>query len=236
MENDYRQAYSQIMQQFYKNMASNSIHEYKETPEYILLETTLNSYRVDKRFYVHVADVIDKMKSALNVHITKYRTAVMQYLSKEVDSAITMKNTALKIVKIKNCIKQLEGQSKNYVQVSELDCEIDVIIEDLLPKQRESMEKFIIAKEKQIKKKMNSDQPRTISDTKLKEFLFRSVVECSAHPSKTNNALSKEDLIRQIKSGIHKKNMPKSFEQLSKLAICKLLFKHNKSADAEEDE
>ena len=69
-----------------------------------------------------------------------------------------------------------------------------------------------------------------VSDLKFKQFLFKTLEECNAYPSKTNNALSKEDMVKIIQDSMDKgsyKNMPKGYKSKSKKEICRLLFQFN---------
>ena len=68
---------------------------------------------------------------------------------------------------------------------------------------------------------------KEVSDKRIKRILFETLDECNAHPSKTNNALSKDDLVRTIEESMKKsvyQNMPKGYKTKSKKEICKLLF------------
>ena len=246
---DYSKNYREIMKILYDRInerSSDIIKTYNETKDKIILETKFETIiEIEKNTYSHIDVVIESTRNKIRMDISNYRRAVMQYLSGEEDGDQTkslldpvdeVRKAANGLLTDQEILKELISQKqmgKLYVSVDKIGEGDNQVIYDLSNKTKtmeEQMDEQLIEGEatlmKEIKKSMVAKKA-VVSDKQFKQFLFKTLEECNAYPSKTNNALSKEDMVKIIQNSMHKgsyKNMPKGYKSRSKKEICSLLF------------
>lgn len=248
MGDDYRDSYRQVMELLYDHVNNKSevIETYSETDDKIFLKTKYDKvFEVEKNTYSHIDVVIESTRNKIRMDISNYRRAVMHYLSKEEDGdriksllgpVDEVRKAANELLTDQEILKELISQKqtgKLYVSVDKIGEGDNQVIYDLSNKTKtidEQMSEQLIESEatliKEIKKNMVAKKA-VVSDKQFKQFLFKTLEECNAYPSKTNNALSKEDMVEIIQNSMHKgayKNMPKGYKSKSKKEICSLLF------------
>ena len=246
MSDEYSDSYRQIMGIFYDHVINKSdiVETYSETEDKIHLKTKYGKvFEVEKNTYGHIDDIIERIRNKIRLQFSNYRRAVMHYLSKEDDESDAplheVRKAATALLTDQEILKELISKKKEgklYLIIDKFGEEDNQVFYDLsndLSNINKTMDEQLIEGEailiKEIKKKMVAKKT-AVSDLKFKQFLFKTLEECNAYPSKTNNALSKEDMVKIIQDSMDKgsyKNMPKGYKSKSKKEICRLLFQFN---------
>lgn len=229
---DYSKNYREIMKILYDRInerSSDIIKTYNETKDKIILETKFETkIEIEKNNYIHIDVALENTRSKINRQFSSYRRAVMQYLSDDDVDENLIRQEAVKLLQERQNLKSLTSMKKN----GQLYVETDkgVLIDLLSTTSMDENNLKLEVREKKRIKKQNKNTIKEVSDEKFKEALlntFKTLDECNAYPSKTNSALSKEDMVKIIekymKNGLYQ-NMPKGYKTKSKKEICRLLF------------
>lgn len=204
---------------------------FKETPMKLIMKRNDETvYDLNKPKYVLIDSLIESNKSKLLQERKSLRQMVLKYLNSDEETAsismISDKIDRISLLKSKmskllsrknghrlhNLISDLKNIESQVVKdVKKKDVKKDVKIEKLKTKM----------KEKLIEEK-NTEE---LTEEDLKVFMFKSLKECMAHPSKKNNALSKDKLIaKMLENPKLKAKLPSSYRTKSKEELCRIIF------------
>ena len=185
-------------------------------------------YDLNKPKYKLIDHSIQSNKSKLvNVRKT-LRAMVLDYVTDD-ESKIKIENLTDKI----NRIKELESKLKNLFNRQKAHKFHNLVSDyETLESQVENntkMEKKLMQKKSKLKsemkKKLKEENTEELNEDDLKLFLFTTLKECAAHPSKKNKAISKKELIDIMLSNPKlKAKLPSSYQAKSKEELCKILF------------
>tara|TARA_B100000405_G_scaffold10349_1_gene9041 strand:- start:2417 stop:3124 length:708 start_codon:yes stop_codon:yes gene_type:complete len=231
---DYFKTYREIMKMLYDRIHNGSdiITSYNETKDKIILQTKFQTkFEIEKNNYIHIDDALENTRSKIKKQISSYRRAVMQYLSDDDVPESIIRNEAATILQEEQILNQLisaKKEGKLYVKTI-YGKDGQVIYDLLLPtKRKKTMDEQNLQLETNIKKDMKiTATTKQVPEKKIKQILFETLAECNAHPSKTNKALSKDDLVKIIEESMKRglyENMPKGYKSKSKKEICRMLF------------
>tara|TARA_B100000497_G_scaffold127985_2_gene172287 strand:- start:612 stop:1334 length:723 start_codon:yes stop_codon:yes gene_type:complete len=205
---------------------------FQETPaKFIMKRNNEIIYDLNKPKYKLIDYLIQSNRSKLANERKTLRAMVLDYVTDD-ESKIKIETLTDKI----NRIKELESKLKNLFNrkkahklhnlVSNYET-LESQVENNTKEQK--MEKKIMQKKSKLKsemkKKLKDENTEELNEDDLKLFLFTTLKECAAHPSKKNKAISKKELIDiMVKNPKLKAKLPSSYQAKSKEELCKILF------------
>lgn len=205
---------------------------FQETPTKLIMKrNNAIVYDLNKPKYKLIDYLIQSNRSKLANERKTLRAMVLDYVTDD-ESKIKVETLTDKI----NRIKQLESKLKNLFN-RQKDHKLHNLVSnyETLESQVENnteenkMEKKLIQKKSKLKsemkKKLKEENTEELNEDDLKLFLFTTLKECAAHPSKKNKAISKKELIDIMLSNPKlKAKLPSSYQAKSKEELCKILF------------
>lgn len=208
---------------------------FQETPTKLVMKRDNKTvYDLNKPKYKLIDSLIQSNRSKLVNERKTLRAMVFDYITDN-ESKIKMETLNDKI----NRIKEIEYKLKNLLirqkahkfhnLVSNYETlEAQVVNIENNAKEQEIQKKLMKKKSKlksELKKKLKDENTEELNEDDLKLFLFTTLKECSAHPSKKNKAISKKELIEiMVNNPKLKAKLPSSYQAKSKEELCKILF------------
>jgi hypothetical protein len=205
---------------------------FQETPTKLIMKRNNDIvYDLNKPKYKLIDHLIQSNKSKLVNERKTLRAMVLDYVTDD-ESKIKVETLTDKI----NRIKELESKLKNLFNrqkahklhnlVSNYET-LESQVENNTKEQK--MQKKLMQKKSKLKsemkKKLKEENTEELNEDDLKLFLFTTLKECAAHPSKKNKAISKKELIDIMVSNPKlKAKLPSSYQAKSKEELCKILF------------
>tara|TARA_B110000037_G_scaffold171240_1_gene194349 strand:- start:12690 stop:13412 length:723 start_codon:yes stop_codon:yes gene_type:complete len=205
---------------------------FQETPaKFIMKRNNEIIYDLNKPKYKLIDYLIQSNKSKILNERKTLRAMVLDYVTDD-ESNVKIETITDKI----NIIKERESKLKKlfirekahifHNLVSNYET-LESQVENNTKEQK--MEKKIMQKKSKLKsemkKKLKDENTEELNEDDLKLFLFTTLKECAAHPSKKNKAISKKELIDiMVKNPKLKAKLPSSYQAKSKEELCKILF------------
>lgn len=210
---------------------------FEETPSKLMMKKNNETvYDLNKPKYKLIDYLIQSNKSKLLKEMKTFRAMALEYITDE-ESKINSEVITTKI----NRIKEIKSKLRNLLIRQKKD-KLHNLVSDYqtLEIQIENADNKTKAKEQEIEKKLNKkkailkskmkkklqdENTEELNEDDLKLFLFTTLKECAAHPSKKNKAISKKELIDiMVKNPKLKAKLPSSYQTKSKEEICRILF------------
>lgn len=208
---------------------------FQETPTKLIMKRDNKIvYDLTKPTYKLIDSLIQSNKSKLLNERKTLRAMVLDYVT-EVDSKTKIETLTDKMTRI----KELESKLKNLFNrqkankfhnlVSNYEVLESQVVNIEHNTKEQKMEKKIMQKKSklkdELKKKLKDENTEELNESDLKMFLFTTLKECAAHPSKKNKAISKKELIDiMLKNPKLKAKLPSSYQTKSKEELCRILF------------
>ena len=208
---------------------------FEETPTKLIMKKENKIvYDLNKPKYKLIDYLIQSNKSKLMNERKTLRAMVLDYVT-DIETKIEISTLADKI----NRIKELESKLKNLFirqkanKFHNLISNYEILESQVVNVDNNTMEKKMEKKimqkksklKSEMKKKLKEENIEELNEDDLKIFLFTTLKECAAHPSKKNKAISKKELIDiMIKNPQLKAKLPSSYQTKSKEELCRILF------------
>ena len=209
---------------------------FEETPTKLIMKRNNEIvYDLNKPKYKLIDYLIQSNKSKLMNERKKLRAMIVDYITntESVISTEALTDNINRIKEIKSklmnlLIRQKKDKFHNLVSTYETIETQVVNVKNNITKEQEIEKKLIKKKSKlksEMKKKLKDENTEELNEEDLKLFLFTTLKECAAHPSKKNKAISKKELIDiMVKNPKLKAKLPSSYQAKSKEELCKILF------------
>ena len=206
---------------------------FEETPNKLIMKKNDEVvYDLNKPKYMLIDALINSNTNKLLESQKKYRTLVLKYLNDD-DDKITLdllSDRVNNILQIKSKLSKLISR-KNHFTFHNLISDYESIKPQIVnvnigeKTQKKTKDKTVKNLKSKLKEKLIDENTEELNEDDLKVFMFKSLKECAAHPSKNNNAVSKDKLITKILENPKlKARLPKSYRMKSKEELCKILF------------
>ena len=208
---------------------------FQETPTKLIMKRNNKTvYDLNRPKYQLIDSLIQSNKTKLVNERKTLRAMVLEYVTDE-ESKINVESLTYKIDRIneinsklkKLLTRQKEHKLHNLIsnhktletQVVNTEMNVkDQVIEKELMKKKSKLKS-------EMKKKLIDENTEELNEEDLKLFLFTTLKECAAHPSKKNKAMSKSKLIDiMLTNPKLKAKLPSSYQAKSKEELCKILF------------
>lgn len=208
---------------------------FQETPTKLVMKRENKTvYDLNKPKYKLIESLIQSNRLKLVNERKILRAMALDYItdneSKVKVETLTSKIDRIKEIesKLKNLlIRQKANKLHNLVSNYET-LETQVVNIENNAKEQKMEQKLMKKKSKlksEMKKKLKDENTEELNEDDLKLFLFTTLKECAAHPSKKNKAISKKELIDiMVKNPKLKAKLPSSYQAKSKEELCKILF------------
>ena len=208
---------------------------FQETPTKLVMKRDNKTvYELNKPKYKLVESLIQSNRLKLLNERKTLRVMVLDYITDN-ESKVKIETLTSKIERIKEIesklknllIRQKANKLHNLVSNYET-LETQVVNIENNAKEQKMEQKLMKKKSKlksEMKKKLKDENTEELNEDDLKLFLFTTLKECAAHPSKKNKAISKKELIDiMVKNPKLKAKLPSSYQAKSKEELCKILF------------
>lgn len=208
---------------------------FQETPTKLVMKRENKTvYDLNKPKYKLIESLIQSNRLKLVNERKILRAMALDYITDN-ESKVKIETLTSKIERIKEIeaklknllIRQKANKLHNLVSNYET-LETQVVNIENNAKEQKMEQKLIKKKSKlksEMKKKLKDENTEELNEDDLKLFLFTTLKECAAHPSKKNKAISKKELIDiMVKNPKLKAKLPSSYQAKSKEELCKILF------------
>jgi hypothetical protein len=204
---------------------------------------------IERPKYVLVSDHVKRLTKDLIKKKQEYRQLVYSYLFDNVKPDIKKISKYLEdLLKIEKDLKLMQKKNQNgdiyYHMIKDPKIlpdnkVVNEIVEKVIDnkadkkkpvtenseKEREKLFEEIENKAKKLFKKSIYNSKSPLTDKDMKVFLFKSLQECNTRPNKSNNSMSRENIIKEMLNNPKLlKRLPPGYQTKSKDEICKLLF------------
>jgi len=207
---------------------------FQETPTKLVMKRNNKTvYDLNKPKYKLIESLIQSNRLKLVNERKTLRAMVLDYIT-DTESKIKLETLTSKIdrikeieIKLKNLlIRQKANKLHNLVSNYEtLETQVVNIENNMEQKMEQKLLKKKSKLKSEMKKKLKDENTEELNEEDLKLFLFTTLKECAAHPSKKNKAISKKELIDiMVKNPKLKAKLPSSYQAKSKEELCKILF------------
>lgn len=208
---------------------------FQETPTKLVMKRENKTvYDLNKPKYKLIESLIQSNRLKLVNERKILRAMALDYITDN-ESKVKIETLTSKIERIKEIesklknllIRQKANKLHNLVSNYET-LETQVVNIENNAKEQKMEQKLMKKKSKlksEMKKKLKDENTEELNEDDLKLFLFTTLKECAAHPSKKNKAISKKELIDiMVKNPKLKAKLPSSYQAKSKEELCKILF------------
>lgn len=208
---------------------------FEETPsKFIMKRNHEIVYDLNKPKYMLIDSLIHSNKSKLANERKDLRALVFEYITND-ESKMSLEMLTVKINRIKEIKSKLDKllirQRKDIMHnlVSNYETLETQVVNAENNTDEQAIEKKLLKKKSKLKsemkKKLMDENTEVLNEDDLKLFLFTTLKECTAHPSKKNKAISKSKLIDiMVNNPKLKAKLPSSYQTKSKEEICRILF------------
>lgn len=207
---------------------------FQETPTQLVMKRDNKTvYDLNKPKYNLIESLIQSNRSKLVNERKTLRAMVLDYIT-DTESKIKIDTLTSKIDRIKEIesklrnllIRQKANKFHNLVSnYKTLETQVVNVENNAEQKMEQKLMKKKSKLKSEMKKKLKDENTEELNEDDLKLFLFTTLKECAAHPSKKNKAISKKELIDiMVKNPKLKAKLPSSYQAKSKEELCKILF------------
>lgn len=207
---------------------------FQETPTKLIMKRENKTvYDLNKPKYKLIESLIQSNRLKLVNERKTLRAMVLDYITDN-ESKIKIETLTSKIDRIKDIesklrnllIRQKASKFHNLVSNYEtLGTQVVNVENNMEQKMEQKLMKKKSKLKSEMKKKLKDENTEELNEDDLKLFLFTTLKECAAHPSKKNKAISKKELIDiMVNNPKLKAKLPSSYQAKSKEELCKILF------------
>ena len=207
---------------------------FQETPTKLFMKRDNKTvYDLNKPKYKLIEYLIQSNRLKLVNERKILRAMALDYITDN-ESKIKIETLTSKIDRIKEIQSKLRNlltrqkANKFHNLVSDYEA-LETQVVNIENNTEQKMEQKLMNKKSKLKsemkKKLKDENTEELNEDDLKLFLFTTLKECAAHPSKKNKAISKKELIDiMVKNPKLKAKLPSSYQSKSKEELCKILF------------
>lgn len=199
-------------------------------------EFKVDAFSVQKRSYIEIDSEINKLVlnlEKLNVELFSMKKMYIYSRSDVFENTIRrlIKEINQDIEKIAS-LKNEKFNDKVYIQVGEIVDNANIVVEEEVvkkPKRKNEKKVKEVIEIKEKEDKIDSKKDKEISPQKaknIKSFLFKTYEQCVSQKSKEPTFMTKADIVKHIKENDRAllEHLPKSFQNMKKDEICKVIF------------